>query len=51
MDRDGNLTSNTEEEVPTAVTWGVFPGKEIVQLTIVETLSFMVVASRACVRG
>ncbi|KAF4123789.1 methylenetetrahydrofolate reductase (NADPH) [Geosmithia morbida] len=37
----GNLTSNTPAEGPNAVTWGVFPGKEIVQPTIVESVSFL----------
>ena len=31
---------NAPSEAPNAVTWGVFPGKEIVQPTIVEKLSF-----------
>jgi methylenetetrahydrofolate reductase (NADPH) len=34
--RDNDLGSG-----PNAVTWGVFPGKEIVQPTIVETISFL----------
>ncbi|WOO80694.1 Methylenetetrahydrofolate reductase 1 [Vanrija pseudolonga] len=37
----GDLRTNTHSEGPNAVTWGVFPGKEIVQPTIVETVSFM----------
>ncbi|RUS32117.1 methylenetetrahydrofolate reductase-domain-containing protein [Jimgerdemannia flammicorona] len=38
----GDLKSNSgKEKSPTAVTWGVFPGKEIVQPTIVEEDSFM----------
>ncbi|KAH9908412.1 methylenetetrahydrofolate reductase 1 [Xylariomycetidae sp. FL2044] len=37
----GTLTSNTPSEGPNAVTWGVFPGKEIVQPTIVESISFL----------
>jgi methylenetetrahydrofolate reductase (NADPH) len=35
------LKSNTEGGSPNAVTWGVFPGKEILQPTIVETNSFL----------
>ncbi|KAI7784854.1 methylenetetrahydrofolate reductase 1 [Diaporthe eres] len=37
----GNLATNTPSEGPNAVTWGVFPGKEIVQPTIVESISFL----------
>lgn len=37
----GNLQSNVRHEGPNAVTWGVFPGKEIVQPTIVESVSFL----------
>ena len=38
----GDLQTNTEaENGPNAVTWGVFPGKEIVQPTIVEAISFL----------
>ncbi|KAL1918329.1 uncharacterized protein VTP21DRAFT_2989 [Calcarisporiella thermophila] len=32
--------TNIGEESPNAVTWGVFPGKEIVQPTIIEAVSF-----------
>ncbi|EON97481.1 putative methylenetetrahydrofolate reductase 1 protein [Phaeoacremonium minimum UCRPA7] len=39
--RKGNLQSNAPHEGPNAVTWGVFPGKEIVQPTIVESISFL----------
>ena len=41
VDKAGNLRTNAPNEEPNAVTWGVFPGKEIVQPTIVETISFM----------
>jgi len=41
VSRDGVLQTNTEEEVANAVTWGVFPGQEIAQPTIVEALSFL----------
>ncbi|OIW32217.1 methylenetetrahydrofolate reduct [Coniochaeta ligniaria NRRL 30616] len=39
--REGNFTTNAPNEGPNAVTWGVFPGKEIVQPTIVESISFL----------
>ena len=35
------LKTNNSTEGPNAVTWGVFPGKEIIQPTIVEAVSFM----------
>jgi methylenetetrahydrofolate reductase (NADPH) len=41
IDKRGDLRTNTRSEGPNAVTWGVFPGKEIVQPTIVEAVSFM----------
>jgi methylenetetrahydrofolate reductase (NADPH) len=37
----GDLKTNNENNIATAVTWGVFPGQEIVQPTIVERESFM----------
>lgn len=39
--REGDFTTNAPNEGPNAVTWGVFPGKEIVQPTIVESISFL----------
>ncbi|KAI0161025.1 methylenetetrahydrofolate reduct [Hypoxylon sp. FL1284] len=39
--QSGNLTTNAPSEGPNAITWGVFPGKEIVQPTIVEAISFL----------
>lgn len=39
--KNGALTYNASSDSPNAVTWGVFPGKEIVQPTIVEGISFM----------
>ncbi|KAK6088758.1 methylenetetrahydrofolate reductase 1 [Seiridium cupressi] len=39
--KTGSVKSNTPSEGPNAVTWGVFPGKEIVQPTIVESISFL----------
>lgn len=41
VNKHGDLKSNVADEGPNAVTWGVFPGKEIVQPTIVETISFL----------
>jgi methylenetetrahydrofolate reductase (NADPH) len=39
--KSGSLHTNAQSEGPNAVTWGVFPGKEIVQPTIVERISFL----------
>lgn len=39
--KDGELKTNAPSDGPNAVTWGVFPGKEIVQPTIVEAISFL----------
>lgn len=41
VNKEGDLRTNAPSEGPNAVTWGVFPGKEIVQPTIVETISFL----------
>ncbi|KAK5167102.1 methylenetetrahydrofolate reductase (NAD(P)H) met13 [Saxophila tyrrhenica] len=42
VNNSGELKTNADSEGgPNAVTWGVFPGKEIVQPTIVETISFL----------
>ena len=41
VNKAGNLKTNAPSDGPNAVTWGVFPGKEIVQPTIVETISFL----------
>ena len=43
VNEHGDLHTNApgEGSRPNAVTWGVFPGKEIVQPTIVETISFL----------
>lgn len=38
---ENDLRTNAPSDTPNAVTWGVFPGKEIVQPTIVEAVSFM----------
>ena len=41
VNKAGDLRTNAPSDGPNAVTWGVFPGKEIVQPTIVETISFL----------
>jgi len=41
VSRKGELKTNAPADGPNAVTWGVFPGKEIVQPTIVESISFL----------
>jgi hypothetical protein len=41
VNRHGDLRTNTYSDGPNAVTWGVYPGKEIIQPTIVETVSFL----------
>lgn len=42
VNASGELKTNAPSDGgPNAVTWGVFPGKEIVQPTIVETVSFL----------
>ncbi|CAG8460272.1 3024_t:CDS:2 [Paraglomus occultum] len=41
VNKQGDLKTNTQSDGPNAVTWGVFPGKEIIQPTIVEAVSFM----------
>lgn len=38
--KSGDYQSNTGDS-PNAVTWGIFPGREIIQPTIVETISFL----------
>ncbi|HJL63194.1 MAG TPA: hypothetical protein QGH36_03220, partial [Candidatus Marinimicrobia bacterium] len=38
----GDLITNLPENNVTAVTWGVFPDKEIMQPTIVDTRSFLI---------
>lgn len=41
VDKNGTLHTNTKENDINAVTWGVFPGEEILQPTIVEKTSFL----------
>ncbi|ODV86207.1 hypothetical protein CANARDRAFT_6702 [[Candida] arabinofermentans NRRL YB-2248] len=38
---DSTLVTNTQSSDINAVTWGCFPGKEVVQPTIVEKISFL----------
>ena len=42
VDFSGDYDSNMAEGAANAVTWGVFPGKEIVQPTVVDTASFKI---------
>ncbi|XP_047316341.1 methylenetetrahydrofolate reductase 1-like [Impatiens glandulifera] len=42
VDKGGNWVSNITQNNVNAVTWGVFPAKEIVQPTVVDPASFMV---------
>ncbi|KAJ1556157.1 hypothetical protein HK405_006092 [Cladochytrium tenue] len=37
----GDLRTNNQGDGPNAVTWGVFPGQEIIQPTVVDPVSFM----------
>lgn len=41
VDKSGNLRTNCKDDDINAVTWGVFPGEEILQPTIVEKTSFL----------
>ncbi|KAF4303502.1 putative methylenetetrahydrofolate reductase protein [Botryosphaeria dothidea] len=41
VNKAGDLKTNAPSDGPNAVTWGVFPGKEIIQPTIVEIISFL----------
>ncbi|KAG7274842.1 hypothetical protein CRUP_038815, partial [Coryphaenoides rupestris] len=38
---EGHNLTNAHEMQPNAVTWGIFPGREIVQPTVVDPVSFM----------
>lgn len=38
--KDGELKTNTGDS-PNALTWGIFAGREVIQPTIVETVSFL----------
>lgn len=41
VDYEGNLTTNHPDTKANAVTWGIFPGREVLQPTIVEKISFL----------
>jgi len=41
INQKGDLKTNQKNERANAVTWGVFPGREILQPTIVELISFL----------
>lgn len=41
VDKLGSLLTNAHDDDINAVTWGVFPGEEILQPTIVEKISFL----------
>eukprot|EP00123_Amoebidium_parasiticum_P016078 comp23279_c0_seq1/m.38127 comp23279_c0_seq1/g.38127 ORF comp23279_c0_seq1/g.38127 comp23279_c0_seq1/m.38127 type:complete len:617 (-) comp23279_c0_seq1:584-2434(-) len=42
INRKGEEERNKDDDAPIAVTWGVFPNKEIIQPTIVDPVSFRV---------
>lgn len=42
VNKEGTLISNTRKTDVNAVTWGVFPAKEIIQPTVVDPASFLV---------
>lgn len=42
VNKEGNWISNVNETNVNAVTWGVFPSKQITQPTVVDAASFMV---------
>ncbi|KAD3069105.1 hypothetical protein E3N88_36985 [Mikania micrantha] len=42
VNKDGNLVSNVGINDVNAVTWGVFPAKEIIQPTVVDPSSFLI---------
>ncbi|GMF02612.1 unnamed protein product [Ambrosiozyma monospora] len=41
VDKDDKVASNCSRGTINAVTWGCFPGKEIVQPTVVDKISFI----------
>ena len=47
----GDMISNVGPSDVNAVTWGVFPAKEIIQPTVVDPQSFAVWKVRACHPG
>lgn len=42
VNKQGHWISNVDQTAVNAVTWGVFPGKEIIQPTVVDPASFVV---------
>ena len=42
VNKEGNLLSNVGKSDVNAVTWGVFPAKEIIQPTVVDPASFLI---------
>ncbi|KVH89086.1 hypothetical protein Ccrd_008948 [Cynara cardunculus var. scolymus] len=42
VNKEGNLLSNVGKNDVNAVTWGVFPAKEIIQPTVVDPSSFLI---------
>lgn len=42
VNKDGDVKSNMKQDCVNAVTWGVFPGHEIEQPTVVDPVSFLV---------
>jgi methylenetetrahydrofolate reductase (NADPH) len=42
VNKEGETFSNIPANAVNAVTWGVFPGKEIIQPTVVDSASFLV---------
>merc|ERR1719428_2156823 len=41
VNKDGDVISNIQDSKTNAVTWGVFPGREVIQPTVVDEKSFM----------
>eukprot|EP00274_Cyanoptyche_gloeocystis_P002473 CAMPEP_0196654086 /NCGR_PEP_ID=MMETSP1086-20130531/3764_1 /TAXON_ID=77921 /ORGANISM="Cyanoptyche gloeocystis , Strain SAG4.97" /LENGTH=53 /DNA_ID=CAMNT_0041985637 /DNA_START=9 /DNA_END=167 /DNA_ORIENTATION=+ len=41
VDHKGTLVSNCNKASVNAVTWGVFPAKEVLQPTVVDARSFL----------
>ncbi|KAE8180215.1 hypothetical protein CF328_g9242, partial [Tilletia controversa] len=41
VNAQGDMRTNTQSDAPNAVTWGCFPHSEILQPTIVESISFL----------
>ena len=40
VNKEGDLRTNSNEG-PNAVTWGVFPGAEVIQPTVVDAMAFL----------